>query len=337
VLRRFGVRAADLPDACQDVFLVVHRRLCEFEGRAAHRTWLYRICVCVASDYRKRAHRRYERFGEREPQAGPAAAADDRAITAQLARRIGAALDRLEDDKRRVFLLYELEELSMVEVAARLRCPLKTAFSRLYAARRELRLELRRAGIAGAFGWFWLLRPLRAQAASLAGLGVAHAGAVSCALTLVTLQVIGVESWHAKTGPMLVMEASAETMRETPSSPVRWPPIEAHVRTPQRNPPISRPDSKPRQRRAHESMAVEHATQTPRPHAEAAGRAEAPAQWIHAPTPAPSTAAREPVPASIGLDEVMAATSIKPLMRFGPGGASSAQPFTLVTSRTRTR
>src|SRR5688572_4381310 len=61
VLRRFGVAEADAADACQEVFLVVLRKLPEFEGRAAHRTWLYRICVCVAADYRKRAHRRYER------------------------------------------------------------------------------------------------------------------------------------------------------------------------------------------------------------------------------------------------------------------------------------
>src|SRR4029077_6185173 len=123
VLRRFGVRAADLPDACQDVFLVVHRRLAEFEGRAAYRTWLYRICVCVASDYRKRAHRRYERPDQSACDARAASASAERAAaTAQLAQRIALALDRLEEPKRRVFLLYELEELPMIEVAARLGC-----------------------------------------------------------------------------------------------------------------------------------------------------------------------------------------------------------------------
>jgi RNA polymerase sigma-70 factor (ECF subfamily) len=47
-------------------------------------------------------------------------------------------LDTLDDDKRQVFVLYELEELSMKEVAEACGCPLQTAYSRLHAARRLL-------------------------------------------------------------------------------------------------------------------------------------------------------------------------------------------------------
>src|SRR4051812_1143348 len=59
-LRRLGVREADVEDACQEVFVVVHRRLADFEGRSSVRTWVYGICVRVASDWRKRAHVRRE-------------------------------------------------------------------------------------------------------------------------------------------------------------------------------------------------------------------------------------------------------------------------------------
>src|SRR4051794_13567852 len=59
-LRRLRVPEASLKDAMQDVFLVVHRRLGEFEGRAKVTTWLFGICLRVAKDYRRRAHVRRE-------------------------------------------------------------------------------------------------------------------------------------------------------------------------------------------------------------------------------------------------------------------------------------
>src|SRR5262245_31470043 len=116
-LRRFGVREADLSDACQDVFVVVHRKLAEFEGRASHRTWIFRICARVASDYRKRAHRRYEQLVDPGLDAPPATcrARCEPAIDPALVRRARRALEALDEDKRRVFVLHELEELPMPE------------------------------------------------------------------------------------------------------------------------------------------------------------------------------------------------------------------------------
>ena len=53
VLRYLGVGESDLDDVCQEVFLVVHRRLADFEGRSSTRTWVYGIALRVAADYRK--------------------------------------------------------------------------------------------------------------------------------------------------------------------------------------------------------------------------------------------------------------------------------------------
>src|SRR5689334_9453575 len=52
-LRRLGVDPSGLDDAAQDVFLVVHRRLPEFEGRASLKTWVYEIVRRVARDHRR--------------------------------------------------------------------------------------------------------------------------------------------------------------------------------------------------------------------------------------------------------------------------------------------
>jgi RNA polymerase sigma-70 factor (ECF subfamily) len=144
VLRRLGVSDADADDACQEVFLTVHRRLPVFEGRSSPRTWIYGICIRVASDYRNRATTRREVSSSTPPdQAVEASQVGDLALREARAL-LDRILDGLDDDKRAAFVLYELEELSLKELAAALGCPLQTAFSRLQAARREVEAAMAR-------------------------------------------------------------------------------------------------------------------------------------------------------------------------------------------------
>src|SRR5690606_33819611 len=53
-LLRLGVSQANIDDAAQDAFLVVHRRLADFEGRASVKTWLFSVAQRVALNYRRR-------------------------------------------------------------------------------------------------------------------------------------------------------------------------------------------------------------------------------------------------------------------------------------------
>ena len=144
VLRRLGVAESDVEDACQEVFVVAHRRLDEFQGRSSVQTWLYGICVRVAAAHRRRARARarQEEPADSEPIAEPHQENDlaMREARAELDRM----LDALDDEKRAVFVLYEIEELPMTEVAAAVACPLQTAYSRLHAARRELDAMMKR-------------------------------------------------------------------------------------------------------------------------------------------------------------------------------------------------
>lgn len=142
-LRHLGVGEAEIPDVCQEVFITVHRKLPEFEARSSVRTWLYGICLRTASDHRRRAYVRNER-SEADPRAStpdfpqgqwPDARAEHRAT-------LRALLDLLDQDKREVLVLYEVEGFSMKEVAEIVGCPLQTAYSRLHAAR-ALLLEAR--------------------------------------------------------------------------------------------------------------------------------------------------------------------------------------------------
>lgn len=142
VLRRLGVAESDVEDVAQEAFLVVHRRLAEFEGRSQLRTWIYGICIRVASDHRRRAHVRREQATDRPPERVGSAPQPKELEQRQARALLDAALARLDDDKRAVFVLFEIEELAMRDVADALGCPLQTAYSRLHAARRALRESL---------------------------------------------------------------------------------------------------------------------------------------------------------------------------------------------------
>jgi len=147
-LRSLGVRDSQLEDALQDVFMVVQRRLPEFDGRAAVRTWLYAIALRVARKYRERARREpasLEAAREDDPElstlhdAGGDREQDSERLV--LARR---ALSSLDDDKREIFVLARVEQMSAPEIASVLRIPLNTVYSRLRAARLAFEAEIAR-------------------------------------------------------------------------------------------------------------------------------------------------------------------------------------------------
>ena len=140
-LRTFGVVDAQLEDAVQDVFVVVHRRLPEWEGRAAITTWLFAIARRVAS-----SHRRRTTSDRTELLVDDRAGGDDTFAAmsrAQAAATVLAILDQMDDDKRTVFALVELEQLSVPEVARMLDLKLNTAYSRLRLARHAFELAVR--------------------------------------------------------------------------------------------------------------------------------------------------------------------------------------------------
>ncbi len=135
-MRRLGVPPADLEDAAQDVFIVAHRKLAEFEGRSTLKTWVFGICLRVASDWRKKTTARREAPITEAPARSHSGETATREIAMRQARqKLGEALLRLDEDKRAVFVLFELEQLSMQEVAQAVGCPVQTAYARLYAAR----------------------------------------------------------------------------------------------------------------------------------------------------------------------------------------------------------
>ena len=155
-LGRLGVREADLMDVSQNVFIVVHRRLATFEGRAELTTWLFSICRLVAKDYRRSAPIRREVVVDVRslPQAANAAESDAlgesplaRLNTEDLSELLESILSKLPEKLRVVFVMFELEELSGEEIAVLLDVPVGTVRSRLRLARVAFQREVKELGV----------------------------------------------------------------------------------------------------------------------------------------------------------------------------------------------
>jgi RNA polymerase sigma-70 factor (ECF subfamily) len=145
-LRRLGVPESDVADTVQDVFLVVHRRLGEFEGRSKVTTWLYGICYRVARDRRRLAHVRRRSDDDGDLDERPDERAD---VAAEAERRQGlelleTILDEMPIEQRAVFTLFELDAMGGDAIAEALEIPLGTVYSRLRIAREQFRRSLSR-------------------------------------------------------------------------------------------------------------------------------------------------------------------------------------------------
>jgi RNA polymerase sigma-70 factor (ECF subfamily) len=148
--RRLGIDSGDTDDVVQEVFVVAHRKLAEFEGRAQVKTWLLKILVRGVRHYfrtqhRKPGHRPVHSLdaldGLHDHQTrGPAEAAERR----DAVRILDGLLDRMDSEKREVFVLAEIEQLSSVEIAAVLGANVNTIYSRLRVARQEFEQAVRR-------------------------------------------------------------------------------------------------------------------------------------------------------------------------------------------------
>lgn len=141
-LRRLGVPEPALEDAAQDVFLVVHRRLPEFEGRSSLRTWVFGIVLRVAARHRRKSRGAAGRevLAPRELMEALSAPGHEspfeQAVQHQATELLHQILDELDDERRALLIMVELEQTSVAEAAEALDLNLNTAYSRLRAARR---------------------------------------------------------------------------------------------------------------------------------------------------------------------------------------------------------
>lgn len=141
-----GVPSSDLDDARQEVFLVVSRKLSDYEERGSMRAWLFSICLRVAQRRRRLLLRRRELHAAYDYPEQVVDPTQHERVMEHEALALGCRLlSELPPEQRDVFWLYEVEDLSMPEVARVLGCPLQTAYSRLRKARERVLAAVARA------------------------------------------------------------------------------------------------------------------------------------------------------------------------------------------------
>jgi RNA polymerase sigma-70 factor (ECF subfamily) len=147
-LRRLGVAERDLEDLTHDVFMVVHRKLGEYDPARPIKPWLLGIAARVASDYRKLARHRDQVLAAPEvADARPSADVQMQANDAQAL--VIAALAAVDDSRRALLVMVDIDDMAVTDAAEVMSIPLNTAYSRLRLARKEfsaavLRLRAKR-------------------------------------------------------------------------------------------------------------------------------------------------------------------------------------------------
>ncbi|MEZ4442999.1 MAG: RNA polymerase sigma factor [Polyangiaceae bacterium] len=141
--RRLGVDPAHLEDVVQEVFLTVHRKLAEFEGRSALRTWLYGITLHVVRNHRRGRRRKPLDVSEAAAIAIENAPDSDRRRPDAVAERrerdllLDDLLAQMPDPLREVLVMAELEGLSGPEMASLTGLKVATVYGRLRNAREK--------------------------------------------------------------------------------------------------------------------------------------------------------------------------------------------------------
>jgi len=146
-LQRLGVASQDLEDLLQEVFIVVHKKLATFNHSARVTTWLFGICLRVASTHRRSARRRYEHVGlpARDTADSGARTNPESALAERQALvRLEIALGAMTLERRAVFVMFEIEGISAPVIAETLGVPVGTVYSRLSTARAEFSESLAR-------------------------------------------------------------------------------------------------------------------------------------------------------------------------------------------------
>lgn len=150
VLAHLGVPQSRLEDASQEVFLVMLSA--EFQGRSSLQSYLYGVCRNVARLQRRRYRDNSEIPTAELPETVVQPAQEGELWVKRAHEALLQALDKLDDAQREVFVLFEIAELSMDEIASTTQAPLSTCYSRLYAARERVQAELRRRAQAPSTG-----------------------------------------------------------------------------------------------------------------------------------------------------------------------------------------
>jgi RNA polymerase sigma-70 factor (ECF subfamily) len=143
--RYLGVRDGDLDDLVQEVFIAVHRRLNEFEARASVKTWVASILRLLVQNYRRTQRRKSAAEARWTVELGDMANLVASELDpsesfgrTQAREALQRVLRELPEDKASVFVMVELEGMTVPEIAESMDANINTIYGRLRAARKAV-------------------------------------------------------------------------------------------------------------------------------------------------------------------------------------------------------
>lgn len=129
----------DLEDLTHEVFLAVHRHWHEYDPTRPLRPWLFGFTYHTATRYLDLARHSREVLGDQPNAIDPTSSVEERLGKARLQARLQEALAGLPLEQKAVFIMHDVDETAMPDVAEALGIPLNTAYSRLRLARAALK------------------------------------------------------------------------------------------------------------------------------------------------------------------------------------------------------
>jgi RNA polymerase sigma-70 factor, ECF subfamily len=147
-LRRLGVGSSEREDLAHDVFVVVHRRLVDYDPARPMRPWLFGIAYRIASEHRRRVPQHADAIGVDTADLPDQRASPELVLASNEARQqVARALEDLPLEQRAVLVLHDIDGFAAPEIARGLDLPLNTVYSRLRLARAKFIHAI--AGAAG--------------------------------------------------------------------------------------------------------------------------------------------------------------------------------------------
>jgi RNA polymerase sigma-70 factor, ECF subfamily len=135
-LKRLKIPVLDIDDALQEVFLVVYRRIEEYEDRGMMRAWLFSISRQIARHYHRAATRTERRLQRLVLEENPPNAEHVMALR-EAEDLVTKFLDELDENHRLVFHLSDIEGMTAPEISTALGVNLNTVYGRLRSARKR--------------------------------------------------------------------------------------------------------------------------------------------------------------------------------------------------------
>lgn len=141
-LRRLGVRQSDLEDAAQETFLAVAGRFGEYDPARPLRPWLFGFAMRIAANHRRK--KKDDSTDAADDVASSAATPEREAELSQAKDLALRALEKIDDDRRAIFVMHDIEGFGAPDISALLSLPQNTVYSRLRVARAEFEGAIKR-------------------------------------------------------------------------------------------------------------------------------------------------------------------------------------------------